>query len=242
MDLVEALGADRGTTCLVGAGGKKSTLYALAERLPRAVVTATVRIPLFDQQVASVTVTDDPVAAVRRTDEWPVGVVHERNGDRYEGYEPAIIDDLGTAGVADAILVKADGARTRWLKAPGEHEPRIPAGADRVVPVASVRVVGEPLDETHVHRPERVAAITDLDLGDPIGPPDVATVLASDDGGFRDVPEDATVIPLLNMVDDASLEATAREIAAELHDRSDVPRVVLTRLIDDEPIVDVVAG
>lgn len=240
MELAAALSAERGTTCLVGAGGKKSTLFALADRLDRAVVTATVRIPIFDGRVAAVGVTDDPVGFVGAADGWPVGVVAERNGDRYEGYEPGTVDALADAGVADAVLVKADGARTRWLKAPGEHEPRIPRGADTVVPVASVRVVGEALDEAHVHRPERVAAVTGLEVGDEIGPADVAAVLASPDGGLHDVPAGATSVPLLNMVDDAELEAVAREVADELLARSEVPRVVLTRLIDDDPVVGVV--
>lgn len=238
MDLIEALGADRGMTCLVGAGGKKSTIFALAQSVPRAVVTATVRIPIFDARVAAVAVTDDPVEVVRQASAWPLGVVPTRNGDRYEGYEPAIVDDLGR--VADAVLVKADGARTRWFKAPGTDEPRLPSGTDVVVPVASARVVGEPLDHRHVHRPERVAAIADLDLGDIVQPRDVAAILASDDGGMKDLPDDATAVPLVNMVDDASLEATAREIAAAVIDGADVARVVLTRLIDDDPVVAVV--
>jgi hypothetical protein len=57
--LPEALAAESGLTCVVGAGGKKTTLYTLADRLDRAVVTATVRIPIFDAEVA-----DDPVVAV----------------------------------------------------------------------------------------------------------------------------------------------------------------------------------
>lgn len=240
MELVEALGAARGTTCLVGAGGKKTTLFALADRLPRAVVTATVRIPIFDHRVADVFVTDDPIGAARAADAWPVGVVPTRNGDRYEGYDPAVVDELAAACVADAVLVKADGARTRWLKAPGEDEPRIPPGADVVVPVASARVVGEPLSEEHVHRPERVAAITGLDLGDPVRADDVAAVLASSEGGLRGVPAEATAIPLLNMVDDAELEETAREVALGILDWADVPRVVLARMIADEPVVAVV--
>lgn len=240
MELVAALEADAGTICVVGAGGKKTTLFALAERLPRAVVTATVRIPIFDRRVAAVYVTDDPVGTLETADDWPVGVVPERHGDRYEGYEPAVIDDLSAAGIADVVLVKADGARTRWFKAPGEDEPRIPPGADVVLPVASARVVGESLTEERVHRPERVAAITGLARGARIRPAHVAAVLASPDGGFRGVPPRATVIPILNMVDDATLETSAREVAREVLARTDVPRVVLARMIDDDPLVAVV--
>ncbi|MCG1002670.1 MULTISPECIES: selenium cofactor biosynthesis protein YqeC [Halobacterium] len=239
MDLVDAVDAE-GVVCAVGAGGKKSLLYALADRVQRAVVTATVRIPIFDEHVSRVVVTDDPAAAVRETADWPLGVVPEREyEDRYRGYDTDQIASVADAG-ANAVLVKADGARTRRLKAPGEHEPQIPDCADVVVPIASVRSVGEPLSEAVAHRPERVAAITDLAVGDEIRPEDVASVLAHPDGGMKDVPEGATVVPLVNMADDAALVQTATEIAEGVHDRADVPRVVVTSLKADEPVKTVV--
>jgi probable selenium-dependent hydroxylase accessory protein YqeC len=245
MNLVDALDAAAGTTCVVGAGGKKTTMAALAGRLDRAVVTATVRIPIFDEWVGRVAVTDDPVgtvgAALDRSDpgEWPLGVVPEREReDRYRGYDPGTIDRLGEFDVP--ILLKADGARMRRFKAPDDHEPRLPAAADTVVAVASVHVVGQPLSEELVHRVPEVSRITGLEPGDEITPAAVATVLASDRGGRKDVPEGATYVPLLNMVDDADLEATARAVAAEIHDRLDVPRVVLAEMRADDPIVDVV--
>lgn len=239
MALADAVDAE-GVVCAVGAGGKKSLLYALAERVDRAVVTATVRIPIFDEHVSRVVVTDDPAAVVHEATEWPLGVVPEREReDRYRGYEPERIASISDAG-ANAVLVKADGARTRRLKAPGEHEPQIPACADVVVPIASVRAVGEPLSEAVAHRPERVADLTDLAVGDEIRPEDVARVLAHPEGGMRDVPEDATAIPLVNMADDAALVQTATEIAEGVHDRVDVPRVVVTSLKADDPVKTVV--
>jgi probable selenium-dependent hydroxylase accessory protein YqeC len=241
MDLVAALAAD-GVVCAVGAGGKKTTLYALADRLDRAVVTATVRIPIFDDEVSRVVVTDDPVAAVRdaATADWPLGVVPEREReDRYLGYDPAAVDALADADV-DAVLVKADGARMRRFKAPDDREPQIPSRADTVVPVASARVVGEPLSPDVVHRVDRVADLTGLSPGDAVGPEDVATVLASERGGRKGVPGGATVVPLVNMVDDADLEAVGREIADAVLARADVPRVVLSRLTADDPVVAVV--
>jgi probable selenium-dependent hydroxylase accessory protein YqeC len=108
-----------------------------------------------------------------------------------------------------------------------------------VIPVASARVVGEPLSETHVHRPERVAELTGLDLGDTIGPEDVGAVLADRLGGRKGVPPTATVVPLINMVDDDDLAATGRAIADTIHERADVSRVVLARMLD-AAVVDVV--
>jgi probable selenium-dependent hydroxylase accessory protein YqeC len=248
-DVVDALDAAEGTTCLVGAGGKKTTLYALAGRLDRAVLTATVRIPIFDGEVAAVRVTTDPAAAIEAVgatggaegngDAFPLGLVPERErDDRYRGYEPGVVDELAAAHDGP-VLVKADGARTRLLKAPDEREPQVPAGADRVVPVASVGAVGEPLTEETVHRPERVAAITGAAVGDEITPELVGEVLAHPEGGLKDVPPDATAIPLVNAVDDDADEAVARAIARVVHERADIPRVVLARMIAGE-VVDVV--
>lgn len=243
MDLAEAVAPEGGVVCVVGAGGKKSTLYALSERFDRAVVTATVRIPIFDRHVGTVVVTADPVAAVRAAgpDEWPIGLVPERERpDRYLGYDPGTVDAIAAAELAEAVLVKADGARMREFKAPGEREPRIPVRADVVCPVASVQVVGCPLSEEHVHRPERVAAITGLTEGEEIRPRHVAAVLASPEGGGKGVPDGATVRPILNKVDDAGLEPTAREIADRILEHGGVSGVVLGRMTAEEPLVGVV--
>lgn len=239
-ELAEALGAREGLTCVVGAGGKKTTLYRLARELDRAVLTATVRIPIFDRQVARVVTTRDPLAALAAADgaAFPLGLVPEREGeDRYRGYDLGTVADLAAAHDGP-VLVKADGARTREFKAPGENEPRIPAAADLVVPVASVAVVGEPLAAERVHRPERVAAVAGVEEGDEVTPAVVARVLASEAGGLKGVPSGATAVPLLNKVDDEAAERVARDVADRLLDAAPVPRVVLASRGD---VVDVVS-
>ncbi|WP_254841338.1 selenium cofactor biosynthesis protein YqeC [Natronomonas marina] len=239
MELADAFAAE-GLLAVVGAGGKKSTLYALAADLDRAVLTATVRIPPFDGHVERLAVTGEPGGVVESNDAWPLGVVPGRDGDRdrYLGYGTATVDDLAEATDAP-VLVKADGARRRWLKAPADDEPQVPAAASTVVPVASARAVGEPLDAERVHRPERIAALTGLAAGEEIRPGDVATVLTHERGGLKGVPDGAAVRPLVNMVDDADLEATAREIAAEVVAHPRVEAVVLGRM-DLRKVVDVV--
>jgi len=88
-------------------------LYALADRLDRAVLTATVRIPIFDREVAAaVRVTEAPVAALDEitagegdeptgdaesrggAESFPLGLVPERErDDRYRGYDPAVVNN-----------------------------------------------------------------------------------------------------------------------------------------------------
>jgi probable selenium-dependent hydroxylase accessory protein YqeC len=250
MPLASALAADDGQcVAVVGAGGKKTTLYRLASLLERAVLTAAVRIPIFDDQVARVVTTDDPVAALRAYDAdatddaaWPLGLVPapERD-DRYPGYDPTVVDDIAAAH-GGPVLVKADGARTRLLKAPDEREPQIPSAADTVLPVASARVVGNPLTDEWVHRPERVASLTDLDVGDEVTADAVARVLSHPQGGLKDVPPESTVVAVVNMVDDDDLCAVGERVASEVLARTDrVDHVALTRLIDPDPVVELFA-
>lgn len=244
MDLAEALGAEPGAVVsVVGAGGKKTAMWTLAERVERPVLTATVRIPTFlDDHVARTVVTDDPeraLGAATPTD-FPLALVPDRDGDRYLGYETGVVDDLAAATEDEAVLVKADGARNREFKAPNDDEPRLPGSTDTVLAIASAHVVGKPLDERWVHRPERVGAIAGLDEGDVIEADDVGQVLASERGGRKAVPESARVVPVVNKVDGQEDEAVARDIASGIHVRCDVPFVALTCLRDGR-LVDVVA-
>ncbi|MEF8821727.1 MAG: selenium cofactor biosynthesis protein YqeC [Halovenus sp.] len=233
MDLVTAIGSADGPICVVGAGGKTTTMFALAHRRKRAIVTSTVNIPIFDREVARLDITTEPLATLD-TDElqFPLGLVPDRQGrNRYQGYEPGTVDAIAQHHDGP-VFVKADGARMREFKAPAENEPRIPASAAVVVPVVSVHVVGKPLTEYWVHRPERVAALTDTGIGDEITAATVATVLTAEAGGLKGVPADATVVPLLTKVDSDEHERAARAIAERTHeyaDRIDIPRVVLAR-------------
>lgn len=240
MDLVEAFDVGGGITSVVGAGGKKSLLYALGNRLEGSLLTSTVRIPIFDDNVHALHVTGDPLGAIEGTDRCPIGLVPSREGDRYIGYEPDVVDRLGRRYSHRPILVKADGARKRDFKAPGQNEPRIPQTTETVVAVASVQAIGQPLNEDLVHRPKKVAEITGREIGEKITPEDIATVLLSEDGGRKAVPETARFVPMLNKADEKTDVRAAREVADLMKGHPSVFRVVITKLIDARPVVHVI--
>jgi probable selenium-dependent hydroxylase accessory protein YqeC len=232
---VADLAAPDGVTAVVGAGGKKTTLYALCDLLDRAVLTATVRIPIFDAHVATVRVVENPRGSLGPP--FPLGVVPERERtDRYRGYDPETVEAVAAAHDGP-VLVKADGARNRLFKAPGDEEPQIPASTDRVVVVASVHAVGRAVTEETVHRPERVAELAGVEVGDELTAEAMAAVLGDPDGGRKGVPDDADCVVLLNMVDDDALESTAQTVADHLAGTPGVDDVVLARM-DRRRVVD----
>lgn len=230
MDLVSVLEPEGELLCVVGAGGKTTTMFALASRVGRAIVTSTVRIPIFDREVSDVVVTSDPVSHVESIDSgtFPLGIVPEREGEnRYRGYDPEVVSSLAETHDGP-VIVKADGARMRGFKAPVGDEPRIPDSTDVVVPVVSAHVVGKPLTGHWVHRPKRIATLTDTDLGEEITPETVATVIAHERGGLSEVPPGARLVPVITKVDSDEHETKAREIARTIDERFDSEDVILT--------------
>lgn len=244
--LLELLGADRGIICAVGAGGKKTTLYALAAAHPgRVAVTATVFMTAFSRRLGAWRlITEDPdlpaaVASLGGHRRVAFARPSEKSG-RVAGVPPEVIGDCHRCGAFDLTLVKADGARMRAIKAPAPDEPVIPDAATTVLCIVSAAAIGEPLDERIAHRPERIAAVTGLEPGTPITPDAVGRLLSADNGGLQGIPEQARVIAVLNAVDDADRRASAREAArTALRQGGRIERVVLTSHCDrDDPVIE----
>jgi len=245
--LLDLLEARSGIVCAVGAGGKKSLLGQLARAHPgRVAITATAFTTYFQERLGfAVAIEDDAAlpAAIARLD--PASSVAyacpSPTPGRRAGVSPATIERVHRAGGFAATFVKADGARMRLVKAPGEDEPVLPDLVATVVPVVSARAIGESLTERVAHRVECVERVAQLRAGEPIAPVHVGRLLASPEGLLK-ATVGRRVVPLINMVDDATREAQAREaaqIALTLTDRYD--RVVLACLRRaDDPVVAVV--
>ena len=135
-----------------------------------------------------------------------------------------------------AEALEADGSKLRSFKAPADHEPVVPPSATHVCAVVGLDVLGEPLDEAHVHRPERGRAI----VGDqPIVTPEViAAVLASEQGGRRAV-GDRVYAAVINKAD-LDLDA-ARAVATAVRDAG-VERVLVTSLRSDDAVYEDVSA
>ena len=227
-DLVAALGATRGIVCLVGAGGKKTTMYALARAHPgRVLLSSTSHMYEYDLDQVDVAVTladpNDPlpnftqhrvVAIASATD------THKRVG----GLAAERIKKIYTAGGFDVCIIKADGARARWIKTPGPHEPVIPAFAEQVI--------GRSLDDQIAHRPERLTQLLGIKLGETITQQHLADLISHADGALKGTGK-SNVIPLINMVDTDAIHGQAREVAvAALAQTDRISRIVLASMRD----------
>ena len=246
-DLLDALEARSGIVCAIGAGGKKTTMYAIAGHHPgRVAITATVHIPYFPQDLAAVQVVDpeadllDSLASVGEARCVAYACPGNKAG-RFAGVGPALIRRIHDQFGFDLTLVKADGARMRWLKAAKPGEPVLPPGTETILVVVSARAIGEPLGERTAQRPERVARVTGAVVGRPFSPQHLARLVTCD-GGLLSGTGNTRVIPVINMVDDRTRRRLAIEAADSMLAASTrFDRVVLAQMRHvSDPLVDVI--
>jgi len=245
--LLHLLDASTGVVCAVGAGGKKSLLHHLATTHPgRVALTTTVFMTHFAGHPRFAVAVDEDErlpGAVAALDP-ALSVVYACPSDkpgRWSGVGESTLERIHREGGFAATYVKADGARMRFVKAPADGEPALPACCTTVVPILSALAIGEPLTVAVAHRVERIERVTGLRENERITARHLGQLLASADGSMK-ATEGRRVVPVINMVDDDLREAQAREAAAvalELCSRID--RVVLARLArTDAPVVAVV--
>jgi len=246
-ELLDLLGARSGLVCAVGAGGKKTTLYALFRRHPgRVAVTTSVFITHFPPDLGAQIIVG-PASSIR-TDvldakssrRLAYACVGDKK-DRHAGAPGETIATIHKEGRFDATFVKADGARMRWLKAPKADEPVIPPGCDTIIAVLSARAIGAILSERIAHRLEMVETVTGARRAEPFTSDHFARLLTQP-GGLQKGTGDTRFIPVINMVDDDALEIRAMETARiALASTSRFDRVILTSLRrSDDPLVAVV--
>ena len=246
-DLLSLFNARQGVVCCVGAGGKKTTMFQLANaHTGRVGITATAHIEYFPESLEATKyiAEENELLTAIRADSTSEKIAFAKPSQRFgrrAGVSCESIPEFIKAGQFELLVVKSDGARGRKIKAPAEHEPVIPDKADTVIPVVSAKVFGMPLTGKLAHRVEHVTNVTGLKENHEIKPEHIARLLVSDHGSLKNTGA-ATVIPLINMVDYADLEMLARKAAEQALEQTDrFDKVVLASMREQDPIIDVIA-
>lgn len=230
----------------VGGGGKSSALFRLAEALVTAgkrVITTTTTHIASEQLALAPAHLRYTEATAERIDaalQQHRHLLLTDNSDpatgKVRGVPVTFISTLTQMKLADAILVEADGARKLPFKAPAPYEPVIPPESTLVVIVVGVDVFGRALDETNVHRPALVGALSGYPLGTQVTPDMVAQVLAHPEGGRKGIPVSAHVAVLLNKTDLLSEWAPVHATVEQLHTAAGIDCILAGALRTGEQI------
>ena len=233
---------------LVGAGGKTTTMFRLADELVSQgwKVVATTTTMLWQEQAREPLIVDGDSHRVMDRVQAMLGDHHQVTvaaavddvRRKLIGLQPSVVDALSALPEVDAVIVEADGAKGRSLKAPADYEPVIPSSTTLLVPMAAVDALGQPLDERTVHRPEIARRLAGVEMGAPITPALMSTLVLHPLGGLKAAPDGARIVPLLNKVQNTYVDS-AREVASLLLQEPRTDRVLLAAVAEEDPVKEV---
>lgn len=199
---------EREIISLVGGGGKTTLMFAIARELAEygrgIILTTTTKIwkPSSPQVIFYL---NDQLSNLKK---WVtknlssfscVLLAHkELNNGKLQGLDPQWVDELSKLEFVSWIIVEADGAAGRSLKAPQEGEPVIPQSTTLLIPVVGVDVLGAPLEERYVFRSSIAMEILKVPRGSPISPAMIGKLLLT---VCQNRPAKSRLIPFINKVD-----------------------------------------
>jgi probable selenium-dependent hydroxylase accessory protein YqeC len=241
---------ERGVVSLVGAGGKTSLMFRLARELSlegeRVLTTTTTRMcaPSAEQSPGYVLaataeeILELVVPALAKHRHVTVGAGLIADQRKLAGLTPEVIDRLQALQVCDWILVEADGASGRPLKAPADHEPVIPASTGWLVGMVGMHAVGKPLTDQWVFRAARFAAITGLQPGRAVTEEAIAAALGHAQGILKGAPAGCRRLAFLNQADTAGGKEAGIRIAGLLKElcASRIDRTIVGQALGEPPI------
>lgn len=206
----------------IGAGGKTTALFQLARQLPAPViVTATSHLGIWQIPFADKHMIIETPGALEEIEEGLRGVILVTGSieeDKTKPIKDNLLDWLHQFCGYHSIplLIEADGARQKPLKAWAGHEPPLPSFVDHVLQVAGLAGLGKLLNDEFVHRPELFSKLSGLNIGEPLTPESLIRVLAHVEGGLKNIPIGARVSTLLNQADTPELQSLAHGMVQPL--------------------------
>ena len=231
----------QGVVSLVGAGGKTTLMFKLAREIaengePVLTTTTTKILAPGEDQSSCLILSDSAEALVSKAKEelekqnlQITAAAEQLHAEqKLIGLPPEAIDALFESKLFRWIIVEADGAARKPLKAPADHEPVIPGSSTQVVGICGLSGIGKPLIEKWVHRPKRFAQITGLDPGTEVTPDSVGDILVHENGIFKNTPSHSLRIAFLNQADVPGAGDAGKKLADILRDKD---KTGLSRII-----------
>ena len=234
---------DRGVISLIGAGGKTSLMFRLAKELAdsnkRVLTTTTTKIFMPNSDNSPETIFAESMDALlgqikdrlQHYSHFSAGSRYDSNLRKVIGLPPEMIDQLWHADLFDWIIVEADGAKRKPLKATGPHEPVIPSLTGHVILVAGLDAVGLPLNDDHVHRAQVFSRNTRRPLQSIIDEQAIATAVAIEIHKAKSSVQTVKTVVVLNKADTPEMIASGHRIERILARQTAIDKVIVTSLL-----------
>lgn len=228
---------------LVGSGGKTTLMYHIARELTtkgmRVITTTTTKIfPPQSFQSSRLVIDDHEDLLLNKAQallkkENHITVAEKFIGLKLKGISPQLVDTMKEQKIADVIVIEADGARGRPLKAPNETEPVIPFSTTWTLAVVGLDGIGKRNTEDYVFRPDYFSRLTGVNIGEVITPEAVSRIILHPEGITRGTPEKAGIAVILNKGEISKGLAFGKKIASSImkENKKAIVKVLITSFI-----------
>lgn len=237
---------------LVGAGGKTTLMFRLARELlltgKKVVTTTTTKIlePSSEETPCLFVHSDEEklrqLALHHISQFGHITLVRDRlDSGKLDGISPDLVALLSKSSEIDTVIIEADGAAGRPVKAPREWEPVIPSVTTLVIGLLGMDGVGKELNEENHFQAERISQLTGIPMGEGMTCEGMAILMVHPQGIFKGASHSSKRIPFINKVDVPGGMIKGREIGKQiLGKRSpNIERVVLGQLKSELPVAEV---
>jgi probable selenium-dependent hydroxylase accessory protein YqeC len=252
--LTESLGLQRREVIsLVGAGGKTTLMFRLAKELflvgKKIVTTTTTKIlePASDETVSLFIDTDEKelkqFTRKHLHEHRHITIARERlESGKLVGVSSDLVNDLWSSNEIDYMIIEADGAAGRSVKAPRDWEPVIPSSTTMVIAILGVDGLEMEVREEDVFQAERISKLAGIPMGEKIRDETMAILMTHPEGIFKGAPTSSRVIAFLNKVDISNGVMKAKGIAQKIIQKRhpQIERIVLGQLRNEPPVVEVI--
>lgn len=219
---------------LVGAGGKTSLMFALAEELKMlgksVITTTTTKIWHREASKSPCTIYIDQENAWREGLEKGLrshGHVFLGKGildtGKIQGISPSLLDTIYQDPGMDYFIVEADGSAGHPVKAPDDHEPVIPGSATVVVAMMGIEAMGQPIGPETIFRMDIFNRLTGAGPGQVLTGDLLTGLFTAPEGIFKGAPDIAQRVVFINKTDIPVQEGVAGELAALIWKKASPP-------------------
>ena len=237
---------------LVGGGGKTTVMFALAHELAaggsRVITTTTTKIMIpSPRESAHIILAPDEKELVARAQRElgnhnliTVATAKLPSG-KLDSISLETVAALAETKKADYIIIEADGAAHRPLKAPRENEPVISPLTTLVIAVIGVDALEQKLTEDYVFRAELAAKLLEVPPGTTITPVLIAKLITLPAGITKGSPETARIVPFLNKINIAGGLSKGRQIARAIlaMRHPQINTVILGQAQSADPVIEI---
>ncbi len=240
MDILQLSG--KGIISLIGAGGKTSLMFQLAKEIvqskKKVLTTTTTKIFIPKPYQSPATVVEDDFDKLMKKMEsnlnkfshFSAGSRYDKGSNKLKGFTPAIIRKLWQKKLFDWIIVEADGAKQKPIKASNQHEPVVPEETTHLILVAGLDAVGKILDDQYVHRSKIFSSNTGLALRETLTEQAIAKSIAFEIEKSRQLCQSQLNVVFLNKADTSDLKAYGLNITNLLKTDTSIDKIITASL------------